>query len=628
MLFLRPDFYFFFVYIGTMERRFDLVIIGGGHAGIEAAAGAAQFGLDVAIVTMPGVAVASAPCNPSIGGVGKGQVVREIDALGGLMGKIADLSAIQWRVLNESKGYAVRSTRVQIDKERYPREAEKLLSFYPNITLIRERVERVKKKKFFEITTTESTLTALKVVVTTGTFLNGKLHIGEENYRGGRPYSEVSKGLSNIFEEVRTLGLRFKTGTPPRLKGKSIDFSKLEEQRTDPKAQTFHFAHGVYDRFLPQVSCYLTRTNEKTLKIVRKNKNLSPLYNGQIKAVGARYCPSLEDKAYRYPHRHTHHIFLEPESLEGDSFYPSGISSSLPKDVQCSFVKTILGLENAEISLYGHAVEYDVVDTAMLDETLQYRDIEGLYFAGQINGTSGYEEAAGQGLIGGVNAALSLQGKKKLILSREDSYIGVMIEDLISNRRDEPYRLFTARSENRLFIREDNTLFRMAPYRKSLRLQKDLDRYLEDFLTSFRSLDKKISLVRYDTKKEDHFKKQGYGPLKIGMSLRDLLKRSDLNPIEILKTELDSSVNLRVLYSVAISAKYEGHIKRAENENAKFLHLSKKTVDWKKIVSSAHIANECKERIEKIRPSTFSQLQRINGIRPATLAYVAANVIS
>ena len=613
-----------------MKRLFDLIIIGGGHAGIEAAAGAAQFGLDVAIVTMPGVAIASAPCNPSIGGVGKGQVVREIDALGGLMGKIADLSGIQWRVLNGSKGYAVRSTRVQIDKEKYPKVAERLLNSYSNITVIRERVERVKKReKFFEITTMESTLSACKIVLTTGTFLNGKLHIGEENSLGGRPYSQASKGLNNIFEEVQTLGLRFKTGTPPRLKGSTINFSKLEEQKTDSQAQTFHFAHGVHDRFLQQVSCYLTSTNEKTLEIVRKNKHRSPLYNGQIKAVGARYCPSLEDKAYRYPDRHTHHIFLEPESLEGDSFYPSGISSSLPKDVQSLFVKTIRGLEHAEISLYGHAVEYDVVDTAMLDETLQYRDIEGLYFAGQINGTSGYEEAAGQGLIAGVNAALSLQGKESLVLSREDSYIGVMIEDLISNRRDEPYRLFTARSENRLFIREDNTLLRMAPYRKSLGLQGDLDRYLEDFLTSFQSLDKEISHVRYNATKRDHFKKQGYGTLKIGMSLRDLLKRSELDPIDVLKFELNNrSGDLRTLSSVAVSAKYEGHIQKALNENAKFLHLSKKSVDWKRIVSSAHISNECRERVEKIRPSTFSQLQRIDGIRPATLAYVAANVLS
>ena len=611
----------------SMQKVFDLIVIGGGHAGIEAAASAAQFNLDVAIITMPGVPLASAPCNPSIGGVGKGQVVREIDALGGLMGKLADLSSIQWRTLNGSKGYAVQSTRVQIDKDRYPKEAEKLLCSYPNISLIRQKVEGVTKETYFKIATTQSIFLALKVVVTMGTFLNGKLHIGEEHYQGGRPHTPASKGLRSIFDKVQTLGLRFKTGTPPRIKRESVDLSKLVEQKTDPKVQTFHFAHGAFDRFLPQVSCYLTRTNEKTLSIVRANKDRSPLYNGQIKAIGARYCPGLEDKAYRYPDRHIHHIFLEPESLEGNSLYPSGISSSLPKDVQRSFVRTIEGLEQAEISLYGHAVEYDVVDTAMLDDTLQYQDIEGLYFAGQVNGTSGYEEAAGQGLIAGINAALALRGRKKLVLDREHSYIGVMIEDLISNRRDEPYRLFTARSENRLFIREDNTLLRMAPYRKALGHRQELDRYLETFLNSYHSLDKHISLIRYNKTKEEYFKKQGHGNLKIGMSLKHLLRRSELNPVDTLLKEVDQSIDFRVLYAVAISARYEGHIQRALSENARYSQLAKKIVNWESLASSSYISNECKERIEKIRPSTFSQLRRINGIRPATLAYVAANII-
>ena len=611
--------------------NFDICVIGGGHAGTEAAWIASQFGdLEVAVITMPGVPLASAPCNPSVGGVGKGQVVREIDALGGLMGKLADLSAIQWRILNESKGYAVQSTRAQIDKEIYPVEAKKHLLSRKNITLIREKVKRVAKKgEVFNISTGEGEFLAKKVVITTGTFLNGKLHVGPEHFSGGRPCVEASEGLEDIFMGVRALEKRFKTGTPPRIDRKTIDFSKLKPQPSNGKVPSFHYAHDPGKRFLEQRPCYLTSTNPKTMEIVQKNRDQSPMFNGQIKAVGARYCPGLEDKAYRYPDRHTHHIFLEPETLGGDSYYPSGISSSLPKEVQKAFLQTIEGLEKAEILMYGHAVEYDVVDTEQLDDTMQHKNIEGLYFAGQVNGTSGYEEAAGQGLVAGINGALSLKGKEKLVLSREDSYIGVMIGDLIGLRRDEPYRLFTARCENRLLVREDNALIRMAPYRAKMGLEGAIDEYQRNFIDSLGRLQHHLRTRRYGEKDREYFARQEYGTLKSGMALGDLLKRSEIDPIEVLERELGRQEQIfdrRTVITAAISARYEGHIARAKEEQKRRRGLWDRGVDWEKIVASPHIAHECRERIKAERPRTFFDLQRIEGLRPATLALVASGL--
>ena len=576
---------------------------------------------------MPGVPIASAPCNPSIGGVGKGQVVREISALGGLMGKLADLSGIQWRILNESKGYAVQSTRVQIDKEFYPKAAEEELLSRKNISLIREKVEWIGGDKCFEVKTAHHILTAEKIVITAGTFLGGKLHVGPHQSAGGRPGQEASKGLSDLLGGRPLRTRRFKTGTPPRLVKRSIDFSRLKRQESEPKVQTFHFAHRVSARFRPQVPCYLTWTNKKAMEIIEQNKHRSPMYNGQITAVGARYCPSIEDKVHRFPDRAAHHIFLEPESLQSDLIYPAGISTCLPKAVQLSFVRAISGLESAEIALYGHGVEYDVIDTTELDKTLGHRSREGLYFAGQVNGTSGYEEAAAQGLIAGVNAALSLLGRRPLILSREDSYIGVMIEDLVCSERDEPYRLFTARCENRLLVREDNAFVRMAPYRASLGLSDELDRYLKDFETSCRELKHYIEGRRFGERDSALFEEKGYGRPRPGMSLKDLLKRSCLDPMVALRELAPDAVNERAVITTAISAKYEGHIKRALEETEKIAGLSRRPVDWQKISTSPHVAQECRERVGRIRPATFSELKNINGIRPATLAFVAGGLV-
>ncbi len=613
--------------------NFDIIVVGGGHAGLEAAWIAAQFDLRVGLLTLPEVGLGSAPCNPSVGGVGKGQVVRELDALGGLMGILADRAGIQFRTLNESKGLAVQSTRVQIDKDRYSAEAERVIAETPQITVLRFKLRRLTRiSEGFRLEAGDLVFTAKKVVMTVGTFLNGKLHMGPQQSSGGRIGVEASSSLADVFQEIKTRPVRFKTGTPPRILRSSIDFSKMEEQPSDPQTRNFHCLHQPQKRYLPQVACYLTHTNQRTLEIIRSNRDLSPLYNGQIQGTGARYCPSIEDKAYRYPDRHSHHVFVEPEGLELDTFYPSGISSSLPVEVQEQFVRTIPGLESCEIKVPGYAVEYDVVDTTELSLGLEYRAVPGLFFAGQVNGTSGYEEAAGQGWVAGANAALSLLGRPGVWLSRHDSYIGVMIEDLVGNTRDEPYRLFTARSENRLYIREDNSCLRMAPYRQQLLVRRELDSYLELFETQSRVLSTLCDDFHLpeDSPLLERFSRGETQRLQRRISLAELLKQAWLDPVRTLEEVL--AVHQLEFYpdivrTVAIEKKYEGYIKRFDEQFEKVRQMDGLRVDWEAITGSQNVSFECRQRIAKVRPETFGQLKRIEGIRPATLAVVASRAL-
>ena len=611
--------------------KFDIIVVGGGHAGIEAAYIASQFNLQVAIVTIPGVGLGSAPCNPSVGGVGKGQVVRELDALGGLMGILADKAGIQYRTLNDSKGFAVQSSRVQIDKELYSEKAEEIIAAISNITVIREKVTDISPG--FEVRTTARSYRATKIIMTVGTFLNGKLHTGSEQTMGGRIDVENSSGLQDLLSSIKTTAQRFKTGTPPRLHKDSVDYSKLEEQPSDSGVRNFHCLNEPFNREAEQVSCYLAHTNFETMEIIRANRERSPMFNGQIQGVGARYCPSIEDKAYRYPDKSSHHVFIEPEGLNLNTVYPSGISSSLPKDVQESYVRSMVGLENAKIEVYGYAVEYDVLDTTELNITLEHQSLPGLYFAGQVNGTSGYEEAAGQGYIAGVNASLAILGQDSLILSRHESYIGVMIEDLTSNTRDEPYRLFTARSENRLFIREDNTLIRMAPYRQNLFLNTRLDQYQREFLEKYDLLLKFCdeTMITEESPLLAVFSGEGeLQKLTRRLTVTDLLKQAWLNPVSTLERLLSEhgvSLGYDLVRTVAISKKYEGYIKRSEGQNERLKKMDLMKVNWEEIVGSGNISFECKQRISRIRPQTFGQLKLIDGIRPATLAVVAAKAL-
>jgi tRNA uridine 5-carboxymethylaminomethyl modification enzyme len=614
-------------------KVFDIIVVGGGHAGIEAAYMAAQFDLNIGLITMPGVELGSAPCNPSIGGVGKGQVVREIDALGGLMGILADRAGIQFRTLNESKGFAVQSSRVQIDKAIYSQAAENYIAQIKNITLIREKVTSISKNSNQFSVQGENLYTSKKLIMTVGTFLNGKLHTGQEQTPGGRVDCAQSVGLRELFQHIKTQPQRFKTGTPPRLHKDSIDYSVLEEQPSDEKVRNFHCLHNPFIRLAPQVSCWLAHTNEKTMEIIRVNKERSPLFNGQIQGVGARYCPSIEDKAFRYPDKNVHHVFIEPEGLNLNTMYPSGISSSLPKEVQDDYVKSIEGLENAEILVPGYAVEYDVIDTTTLKITLEHNEIENLYFAGQVNGTSGYEEAAGQGLIAGANAALALVGLEPLVLSRHDSYIGVMIEDLTSNTRDEPYRLFTARSENRLYIREDNSLLRMSPYRTSLMLNHPIDEFQRNFIDQYNELMNFCDQTMISEKSPLMTRFSGEGELQRlvrRMSVTELLKQAWLNPIDTLSEILffhGVEINPDIIRTVAISKKYDGYIKRSDDQLVKIKKMENMKINWEEIAASGNISFECKQRITRIRPETFGQLKIIEGIRPATLAVVAAKAL-
>lgn len=611
--------------------NFDIIVVGGGHAGIEAAYIASQFHLKVAILTIPGVGLGSAPCNPSVGGVGKGQVVRELDALGGLMGILADKAGIQYRTLNESKGFAVQSSRVQIDKDLYSEKAEELIASISNITVIREKVLTISPG--FEVVTTERSYRAKKIIMTVGTFLNGKLHTGSEQTLGGRVGVEPSSGLQDLLSSIKTRPQRFKTGTPPRLHMDSIDYSKLEEQPSDSSVRNFHCLNEPFSREARQVSCYLAHTNAETMEIIRSNRERSPMFNGQIQGVGARYCPSIEDKAFRYPEKSSHHVFIEPEGLNCNTVYPSGISSSLPKEIQEAYVRSMVGLESARVEVYGYAVEYDVIDTTELSITLEHQALSGLYFAGQVNGTSGYEEAAGQGYIAGVNASLSIMGMDPLILSRHESYIGVMIEDLTSNTRDEPYRLFTARSENRLFIREDNTLLRMAPYRQQLLLNTRLDQYQRDFLERYELLLKFCdeTTISEDSSLMQEFSGEGDLQKLIGRkTVSEILRQAWLNPVTTLQRVLDFhhvTLSFDLVRTVAISKKYEGYIKRSENQYERLKKMDAMKVNWEEIVGSGNISFECKQRITRIRPETFGQLKLIEGIRPATLAVVAAKAL-
>jgi tRNA uridine 5-carboxymethylaminomethyl modification enzyme len=627
-----------------MDAVFDIIVIGGGHAGVEAAWIAQQFPLKVGIISIPHIGLASAPCNPAVGGVGKGQVVRELDALGGLMGRLADLAGIQYRVLNESKGDAVQSTRVQIDKDQYSINAEQIIQSESKCEILRGKVqaiEEAKDKKSFDITflnneLEEKKVYAKKLIITTGTFLSGQLHCGESVVEGGRVDCPPSKGLNSLVANVPKLKKKFKTGTPARLRKNSLDYSQMIEQKSDASALNFHLLHEPFKRYSEQVSCYLSHTTEETLKIIRDNKERSPMYNGQITGIGPRYCPSIEDKAYRYPDRDVHHVFIEPEGLALDTIYPNGVSTSLPRDVQEAFLRTIPGLQNAEIAVYGYAVEYDVVDTAYLANTLEHKLIPGLFFAGQVNGTSGYEEAAGQGYIAGVNAALSLLGREALILPRNESYIGVMIDDLVSITRDEPYRLFTARSQNRLELREDNTVIRMAPYRLRLELDYTIDQFHETFLRDYEALyrsvrSEKLELVGYELYRESCFGQTGKWDESIRAQdpLIEVLKRPEIDPTTFLMNYLAAfglEFDMRVVKTVAITAKYEGYISRAKVELGKLAKVTQKKIDWMKLSAEKNISFECRQRILEHQPTTFLQLQMIDGIRPATLSYVA-NVV-
>ena len=608
-------------------KFYGVIIIGGGHAGCEAALASARMGVHTALVTLDLEKIALMPCNPAIGGIGKGHIVREIDALGGQMARCIDKTGIQFRVLNSSKGPAVRGYRAQADKHLYKKEMRRVLESQDHLSLICDEVDEL----FFDKdsvkglrTSSGLELNSRSIVITTGTFLNGRIHLGMKNWPAGRVGEKPSNKLSQSFlDQGFELG-RLKTGTPPRLLSKSIDFSQCEIQQGDFDPKPFSFSTTKINQ--PQVPCHITYTNARTADVISRNMHLSPLYSGVIEGVGPRYCPSIEDKVVKFPDRTSHHVFLEPEGLDTDWIYPNGISTSLAEEVQWELVRTIPGLENAEIVAPGYAIEYDFVPPTQLLSTLETKKIKGLFHAGQINGTSGYEEAAGQGLIAGINAALSSLGRAPFTLSRMESYIGVMIDDLVTKGTEEPYRMFTSRAENRLLLRQDNADTRLMGKGHQLGLVSNAT---YDFcLLKKETVEKEIK--RLNTTKvvpneqgKELVSQLGVKSLKTPTTLAGLLKRPEVTYSQIIETFNGASLSKLAGEQVEIQVKYEGFIQRQNQvvSKQKKLENYRIPIDFN-YESISGLSCEVVQKLESIRPTTLGQASRISGITPAAVSII------
>ena len=608
-------------------KFYGVIIIGGGHAGCEAALASARMGVHTALVTLDLEKIALMPCNPAIGGIGKGHIVREIDALGGQMARCIDKTGIQFRVLNASKGPAVRGYRAQADKHLYKKEMRRVLESQDHLSLICDEVDEL----FFDKdsvkglrTSSGLELNSRSIVITTGTFLNGRIHLGMKNWPAGRVGEKPSNKLSQSFlDQGFELG-RLKTGTPPRLLSKSIDFSQCEIQQGDFDPKPFSFSTTKISQ--PQVPCHITYTNARTADVISRNMHLSPLYSGVIEGVGPRYCPSIEDKVVKFPDRTSHHVFLEPEGLDTDWIYPNGISTSLAEEVQWELVRTIPGLENAEIVAPGYAIEYDFVPPTQLLSTLETKKKRGLFHAGQINGTSGYEEAAGQGLIAGINAALSSLGRAPFTLSRMESYIGVMIDDLVTKGTEEPYRMFTSRAENRLLLRQDNADTRLMGKGHQLDLVSNAT---YDFcLLKKETVEKEIK--RLNTTKvvpneqgKELVSQLGVKSLKTPTTLAGLLKRPEVTYSQIIETFNGASLSKLAGEQVEIQVKYEGFIQRQNQvvSKQKKLENYRIPIDFN-YESISGLSCEVVQKLESIRPTTLGQASRISGITPAAVSII------
>lgn len=613
-----------------MSCEFDIIVVGGGHAGSEAAWAASRLGAKTALVTLDVSRIAQMSCNPAIGGLAKGQIVREIDALGGLMGIATDNTGIQFRMLNRSKGPAVWGPRAQADKCKYAREVQRLLGTCRNLTVIEAEateIEAISESRCVKadgpcisaVRLADGTrLTCRAVVVTTGTFLRGLMHTGELKTEGGRFKEPPARALSG---SLAALGLelgRLKTGTPPRVHRDSIDLSKLEEQKGDEIPRPFSYLNEYADETrkgnwvpsLPQVSCYLSATNARIHDIIRANLHRAPMYSGQIKSTGPRYCPSIEDKVVRFADKSAHHVFLEPESLETPEVYCNGIPTSLPADVQTEMVHLIPGLEEAEILRFGYAIEYDMVWPTQIRSTLETKVVSGLFLAGQINGTSGYEEAAGQGLVAGINAFQYASGRgADFVLRRDQAYIGVLIDDLITKPPTEPYRMFTSRAEHRLLLRADNADLRLTDIGRLVGLV-DEDRYAR-FEAMRRSHGDALSVLR---------------GVRVGTSwAMDYLKRPEVTFSEVAERVRElRGVAEGVGARVEIEVKYSGYIERQARWNEQFSKLEDRvipsTIDYRSIPG---LRNEARTKLSKFTPHSLGQALRISGITPADVTILA-----
>ncbi|MBF0511912.1 MAG: tRNA uridine-5-carboxymethylaminomethyl(34) synthesis enzyme MnmG [Candidatus Omnitrophica bacterium] len=607
---------------------FDCIVIGAGHAGVEAGLASARMGLKTAMVTFSKETIGQMSCNPAIGGVGKGQLVKEIDALGGQMGLAADTSGIQFRQLNASKGQAVRSSRCQADRKQYRLYMQQVVLNQSYLTVIEDEVsELLVAQGAVQGLKTLGGLTLLTktIVIATGTFLDGRIHMGPQITSGGRIGEKAS---INLAQSIRDLGfevLMFKTGTPPRLDGRTIDFSGMERQDSDEPIVPFSFRTPFIPRDRKLLPCYITRTTERTHEIIKANFHLSPMYSGQIKATGVRYCPSIEDKLKKFAERQSHHVFLEPEGLDTDEYYPNGISTGLPALVQEDFVHSIPGLEKAAFVRYGYSIEHGVIPATELKSTLETKKIKGLFLAGQINGTTGYEEAAAQGLMAGINASLHVLNKEPFILGRHESYIGVLIDDLTTKGTEEPYRMFTSRVEYRLIVREDNADKRLSAKAHDLGLLSDEDygKVMNKYDLIAKEIDRLQQIkVAPGALLDEVLEKASSAPLKQAISLYDLIKRPEIY-YEMLAGFDDNRKDLSadIMAQIEYEIKYEGFIRRQLKEVEKFRHIEHIRIpegfDFKGIPG---LSKEIIEKLNRFNPANLGQANRISGVTPAAIA--------
>jgi tRNA uridine 5-carboxymethylaminomethyl modification enzyme len=605
---------------------YDVVVIGAGHAGCEAGLAAARQGAKTLVITISLDMVGFMPCNPSVGGPAKGIVVREIDALGGEMGKNIDKTYIQMRMLNTGKGPAVRALRAQADKFAYQHEMKKTLENEPNLTLLQGMAEQliVENNECKGIVTkTGATYYAKAVVITTGTYLRGEIIIGDLKYSSGPNNQQPSVKLSEHLEGLGFDLVRFKTGTPPRVNSRTIDYSKTEIQPGDETPRAFSYETTKY--IIEQLPCWLTYTNDRTHELINNNLHRSPMYSGMIKGTGPRYCPSIEDKVVRFNDKPRHQIFLEPEGRNTEEVYVQGLSTSLPEDVQHQIVRTVPGLENAQIMRSGYAIEYDAIVPTQLWPTLETKKIKNLYTAGQINGTSGYEEAAGQGLMAGINAGRRALGEEEVILGRSDAYIGVLIDDLVTKGTNEPYRLLTSRAEYRLLLRHDNADLRLTEIGHKVGLIKE-ERY-QAFLAKRAAIEEEIrrlqSIIIKPTKEvQELVKSQGGSELKDGVRASDLLKRPEMTYEHIHNlVPNEYALDQEVTEQVEIQIKYEGYIEKSLQQVEKLLKMENKKIpvdiDYDAIQG---LASEAKQKLNKVRPLSLAQASRISGVNPADIS--------
>ena len=606
--------------------EYDVAVIGAGHAGCEAALAAARLGMKTLIFSISLEAIANMPCNPHIGGSSKGHLVREIDALGGEMAKNIDKTMIQIKMLNTSKGPAVHSLRAQADRKKYQAEMKHTLEKQENLEVKQAEIVDIKVENG-RVTAIETDVGAIykvkAIILATGTYLRGKIFIGEFSKESGPDGVAAANKLSDCLKRLNIELVRFKTGTPARINRRSIDFSKMEVRKGDEGIEAFSFENKPKE--FEQVDCYLTYTNEKTHDIIRQNLHRSPLYAGKIEGTGPRYCPSIEDKVVRFSDKPRHQAFVEPVGIDTEEMYIQGMSSSLPEDVQIALYHTIPGLEHAEFTRPAYAIEYDCINPYNLKLSLEYKGIEGLFMAGQINGTSGYEEAASQGLIAGINAAQKIKGKEPLILDRTQAYIGVLIDDIVTKGTNEPYRMMTSRAEYRLLLRQDNADIRLTEIGHKIGLISD-ERY-EKFQTKIKNIEKEVqrlknTVVKPTEKVNDLLEANGTSKLLTGTKMSELLKRTELNYEKLAQIDVERpNLTKQESQEVEIQIKYEGYIKMQEEQVEKFKKLESKilpeSIDYEQVKG---ISLEGRQKLNKFKPHSIGQASRISGVSPADIS--------